>query len=475
MSHHGDARLDNVFERDCTAIHPSNQTKGPVSRERPGVARSPDRRRRRATIVSSDSPHPVAPPAPPAASAGVRALVAAVLGLVLYQMSRLWFYTVDDSFIIARYARNVAEGHGLVFNIGDHQWGATTTLFPIMLAPAHWLGLDVVTAAKTMGGIALLASCWLVVKTVGRHTTPWLAVLAAVPIAGFTPLVLWSVSGMETAVFFCLVTAALTAGCWERDLAQPPRVPPSALLLLAAALTRPDAPLYAPAVLITAVNWGDRRQAGRWLATVGTGFALLWGLHLLYYGSMVPNTFLAKVAGLDDRVGPGWTYLTTFAQTAAPLLVAATVGGALTLWLGGARLRQDLLGFAVALGLCLAYPVYIGGDWMPMHRFLSGAVLFGVPLVFWGATAVGGRVPVSRPVFQTITVVLVLLLTLATTARTPNNLRLRGPGDGDGALRRGRRGGAWRRPVIDLCLGRYRPGRVAQPGQSARPARSGGT
>ena len=44
-----------------------------------------------------------------------------------------WYdFVSDDAFIVARYARNIAEGHGRVYNIGDRVEGYTSVLWLLL-------------------------------------------------------------------------------------------------------------------------------------------------------------------------------------------------------------------------------------------------------------------------------------------------------------------------------------------------------
>ena len=46
-------------------------------------------------------------------------LVLLALGAFLWTALRSWGYLLDDTFIVLRFARNLVEGHGLVFNPGS--------------------------------------------------------------------------------------------------------------------------------------------------------------------------------------------------------------------------------------------------------------------------------------------------------------------------------------------------------------------
>ena len=65
-----------------------------------------------------------------------------------------WFYfhyTSDDAYISYRYARNLADGVGLVWNPGEHVEGYTNFLWVMMLAGIDRIGADIVESGRWLG------------------------------------------------------------------------------------------------------------------------------------------------------------------------------------------------------------------------------------------------------------------------------------------------------------------------------------
>ena len=62
-------------------------------------------------------------------------------GVLLAWINR---FVQDDAYISFRYARNLADGFGLVWNIGERVEGYTNFLWTLLMVPAFWLGCDVV-------------------------------------------------------------------------------------------------------------------------------------------------------------------------------------------------------------------------------------------------------------------------------------------------------------------------------------------
>ena len=123
--------------------------------------------------------------------------------------------TIDDAFITFRYARNLLNGNGFVFNPGQLVLGTTTPLYTVLLALlaalTHttnypWLALVVNTLADA-------ATCLLLVG-LGQALTGRRAVgLGAALLWAIAPMsVTFAVGGMETSVFILLLVA--TAYCY---------------------------------------------------------------------------------------------------------------------------------------------------------------------------------------------------------------------------------------------------------------------
>ena len=138
-------------------------------------------------------------------------VLAGVLALFALLALQMMPFVPDDSFISYRYAANLAGGHGLRFNPTDSPVeGYSNFLWIVLLAGAVRLGLDPVTTGAFFGGLLGLLSIialWAILKKCGRT-----GVHLAVPVgllALAAPLLLYAISGMETALFAFLLLAGL--------------------------------------------------------------------------------------------------------------------------------------------------------------------------------------------------------------------------------------------------------------------------
>ena len=266
-----------------------------------------------------------------------------------------WPYTVDDAYIIARYALRISRGEGYTWNPGQASDGVTgpAWLLPGLLAAA--LGRDPVFAAKLCGLVcAALAGVWCVREQVARSRGLRAAALLA-PLLIFQPSLggLGS-AGLETGAATLLICVATSAA-----LRLPrPRVVTLGLCAAALAWLRPElAPVVGLLLIRVSVRAGLSRSLWAWglaLAGVGTVCALRLALH----GALLPLAWYAKAGGLVDGLH--------YSARAVPIMTGvgglALAGAGAWLGQGRDRMRAALLGVHV-LSVILA-----GGDWMPGFR-----------------------------------------------------------------------------------------------------------
>lgn len=90
-----------------------------------------------------------------------RYALAAIAGsaAILLLQSRFYFhYTSDDAYISYRYARNLSDGIGLVWNPGEHVEGYSNFLWVAILAGLNKLGADIVESGRWLGyALAIVA------------------------------------------------------------------------------------------------------------------------------------------------------------------------------------------------------------------------------------------------------------------------------------------------------------------------------
>jgi hypothetical protein len=327
------------------------------------------------------------------------ALYAAGVTVAVYALFARWHY--DDPFITYRYAANLAQGAGFVYNPGQRALSTTTPFFALLLSAARMLGVQDLPALANLISSMSLAAGGLCMWQLGR-----LYKLPAVSWAGLllypTTLLLHITIGSETPLYLALCLGAFV--CFEMR-----RYSACAALCALAVLTRGDGVLVA-ALIALAFAWRHRAgflRAIPWRAVaVFAVIVLAWVVPAwLYFGSPLPATLGAKRAQGVMAISEG------FARG------LFTVIGA---WFGS--LPQHRMGVALALigvpfllwrGRRAALPVV----WMALYFAAYSAL--GVTAYYWyyaplvpgyivliglGATAIGqgagwlaGRAAPARP------------------------------------------------------------------------------
>lgn len=326
-------------------------------------------------------------------------------------------FQVDDAWITYRYAENLAAGEGFVYNPGERVYGTTTPLLTLVLAGADLAGVPLPAASLAVSLLATVATL-LCLAALAR---PRLGVAWTVLVAGLAAVapshVVWSVSGMETALSIAFLAGALLAyarGRWT-------------LLGLAAAgafLTRFDAVVLLVALPVTegilalasragssggpqarpttskAGPSGGRAAAWRGLGRAAGAFLLAAGPWLvfatLYFGSPVPNAVWAKTglhrlgeaglsfdrvpglvrAALDPGIAPFVLEVFLAAAGVAALLARRDRLAVVPVWLGG-------YAAFLSLGQVHVHPWYVA----PFHPPLL--LLWGLGLA-WLARGISG-------------------------------------------------------------------------------------
>ncbi len=232
---------------------------------------------------------------------------------------------MDDAYISLRYARNLSDGHGLVFNLGERVEGYTSFAWVVLLSAANticgWLRLP--SLARWLGVGCALFSVWMADRTADRIGAPGRPSDRTLPPAGLQvlmvvhfPLVFWAFSGMETGLYVALLTASIYFFC--NYLLVPDsslrlkQVAAAAGLLVGATLTRPETYLlflgYLPFVIAREGKLLSRSMLVFAATTIPPLSAhVLW--RLAYYGYPFPNTYYAKIGAPFTRWEDGLDYL----------------------------------------------------------------------------------------------------------------------------------------------------------------------
>jgi hypothetical protein len=217
----------------------------------------------------------------------------------------------DDAWIHQVFARNLAREGRLEYNPGERSAGVTGPMWTMLLSETHFFRLPYRAAgiALTVAGHLLwcFAIYWLALGSWPDRSRWWAAAAAAL-FTLFGPAVWFSLSGMETSLFFAMATLAAAAfGQGRHALA--------GFAAAAAVPLRPEGGLLVALLfgwwLLTLVREKRRPNAGElvgyvlmplmidlpfvlhnWIVTGMPFPTTYFGRHWLYLGSVTPETRL---------------------------------------------------------------------------------------------------------------------------------------------------------------------------------------
>ncbi len=311
-------------------------------------------------------------------------LVALMLSLLFLAYQNR--FVQDDAFISFRYARHLAEGHGLTWNINEPPVeGYTNFLWTILMAVPHWLNLPVIGFSYAAGLLCFLGTLTLTWHT-ARHVLNdnRLAMLALFLLGTNYSFSAYATGGLETQLQTMLFMAALAIIISLRqdsDWLAPERLLLFSTICGLALLTRLDSvvligPLAAMLVFKIIRQPVPSPLRFRSLVILGLPVILLiapWLLwKLVYYGDILPNTYYAKLNETALR-GTGFHYLALFLLSylwipIIPLIILSI-----------RHVNQTMRWLLFPVGLWLLYLLRTGGDFMEFRMLvpvLPGVFIF---------------------------------------------------------------------------------------------------
>jgi peptidoglycan/LPS O-acetylase OafA/YrhL len=301
-----------------------------------------------------------------------------------------YFVLFEDAMISMRYARHLAAGHGLVWNVGEPPIeGFTNLLWVLWMSVAHLVGLSEskVSLFVMLSGVAILLATGFVAAKVARKVSdaPWvpLAVLAATLFN--YPLVFWTLRGMEVGALTLAVYTLLWLALENEESFSFRRTVAMGAVTAAALLIRSDSVVAVGLISL----YGFLFSARRWLfaATIGTFACAAVGGQMvsrrLYFDETLPNTYYLKLHHIPllARVKRGaFVALEVLAvHLAVPIsiVLGSVLGVRRDFWKDRATRRLVLLGTIFAAQI--AYATYVGGDAWEWMLYANRYTCVGMP------------------------------------------------------------------------------------------------
>jgi hypothetical protein len=287
--------------------------------------------------------------------------LAFILGTSFMARNERYFTLVDDAMISMRYAKHLAQGHGLVWNIGETPvQGFTNPGWTLLMALFHvfpFAASKISLAVMLLSLVILLANIAVVYRITecvlpdSKHGP----VLAALITAFYFPLVFWSLRGMEAGLLVLLINHAMLLAFTR---GKPVWI---GLLLALAILVRVDAVISAMLIVFYLFLKERRAAILPLLIVIATTAAIFW-FQWAYFGDLLPTTYYQKVTGYTtwERIEQGILVFNQYATRDTLFLALFSLAGLFFYQQGRAQNLLLLLG--IFLAQC-AYSLYVGGDY----------------------------------------------------------------------------------------------------------------
>ncbi len=294
-------------------------------------------------------------------------IAAVCAGCLTFGLASIWRVgLIDDAYVFLVYARNLAEGLGPVFNPGEYVEGFTSPLWTFMLAAGGLFTSDYEALAYWFG----ISATSLAVLLLARQTLRAFSDFALTPfvliatLAGSPILVFWGGAGLDTSLFFLMVTATILSLLADERRSQISAR--TVIVLCLATLARPEGTLLAFYVGCVSL-W--RRRSILPLAAYVVFVAMGVAIRFSYYGDIIPNTFHVKVtATLAQRIVMAVEYCEP-AIIANLSLIAVMCVVTTFAWRWERSFRRYATILLSWVALWVAYVVCIGGDNFQFLRF----------------------------------------------------------------------------------------------------------
>lgn len=251
-------------------------------------------------------------------------LLLAIIGVYGIYEAITHAWVADNAFISFRYARNLLDGQGLVFNHGVRVEGYTNFLWTIMIAGAMKFKIDPILFTQVTGIASYILTVLIVLFISIRLSVRISSKRIIFPIAAAALLLqydfqIFATSGLETAWITMLITLAfalLTMTDSKLSFFA------TGIFLTASILSRPDALIFflmgLPYIFLQ-----SRKPFGKiilYLVPFAVIFIPYWFIRYNYYGYPFPNVYYARLTYMSWYT-QGLIYLWTYLKTNYILLL----------------------------------------------------------------------------------------------------------------------------------------------------------
>ncbi len=302
--------------------------------------------------------------------AHVLVLLAALAVLLAFEYT-FFNFTVDDSFIGFRYSENMANGYGVVFNIGENPVeGYSNFLWLLVGSFFVKFGFSAMMASKYLGIFFSVINIPILYKLSYR-------ILGNKLYASLPPLFLsvipayafWAVAGLETIFYVTLLLVSLLMFLGKRYVL-------SSFFFVLLSLTRPEGAIIFAALSLLILYKNKKEKAGpfssnliKWIGVFAGIYVPYFIWRFLYFGYPLPNSFYFK-SGISSLSSIWWAY--SFLVYISPFAIFGAYG----------IIRQKASGekkFLLALAALLVALTFL---YKPIQGYPYRFLLPSLPFIF---------------------------------------------------------------------------------------------
>ncbi|MGD0708076.1 MAG: hypothetical protein ABSA51_06440 [Anaerolineaceae bacterium] len=285
-----------------------------------------------------------------------------------------YFTLVDDAMISMRYAKNLSNGFGFVWNIGEPPVEGFTNLgWTLYMAILHTTGISeskisllmMITSAFILLGNAFLS---FKISKIIAPESKIAPLIAAIITAFYYPLVFWSLRGMEVGIATLLVYMSVLLAINPSKPIETKRALFLGLVMLLAIVVRFDVVLQITLIVGYVLYDHIIKKKAKFILISPILLFYLAGIisvllfQYLYFGSVFPNTYYLKVVGVSflERFSVGIQVFVEYATRdfLAPLFII--IAGFICF--PTLREKRNFLLLALFFIQC-GYSIFVGGDY----------------------------------------------------------------------------------------------------------------
>ncbi|MDP1677755.1 MAG: hypothetical protein Q8L88_12930 [Bacteroidota bacterium] len=320
--------------------------------------------------------------------------VSAISLYIHYITANSWM--TDDAYISFRYAENLINGHGLVFNIGEFVEGYSNFLWVLLIAGGMKLGVSPETSAIFISIICAIGTASILTfftfKTAKKELPVYSALYPAILFTGIGNYWLWTFGGgLEPILFSFFNTTAILFFALSHDVSvSNARLFFLSILCFVIALTRPEGAMTFVYILFALIFIQRKQKPFAKVLWFITPFVLFFSVYLVwklsYFGDLIPNTFYAKVDMSGNQVFNGLKYSLKFFSAYSIITIFLLPA----VWIDSQKIRYNYLIFGFVI-MYAGFVSVVGGDFMFAFRLFVPIVPLLAVLAYNGIEVVFSR------------------------------------------------------------------------------------